>query len=68
MFVFASEDFNQASHRFKMLQAYAEERKRQAIEITKAQTELTLSRTELTIERASVEAPSRPAKGDGGFE
>jgi septal ring factor EnvC (AmiA/AmiB activator) len=56
MFVFASEDFNQASHRFKMLQSYAEERKRQAIEITKAQTELTHSRTELTIERASVEA------------
>ena len=33
MFVFAAEDFSQASLRFKMLQSYAEERKRQALEI-----------------------------------
>ena len=55
MFVFASEDFNQASHRFKMLQSYAEERKRQAGEITNAQHELTETKVELTEERASVE-------------
>ena len=55
MFVFASDDFNQASHRFKMLQSYAEERKRQATEITRAQEELTETRRELTDERASVE-------------
>ena len=55
MFVFASDDFNQASHRFKMLQSYAEERKRQASEITGAQEELTDTRRELTDEQASVE-------------
>ena len=55
MFVFASDDFNQASHRFKMLQSYVEERKRQAQEITSAQEELTVTRRELTDERASVE-------------
>ena len=55
MFVFASDDFNQASHRFKMLQSYAEERKRQATEITSAQEELTDTRRELTDEQASVE-------------
>lgn len=55
MFVFASDDFNQASHRFKMLQSYAEERKRQASEITNAQEELSENRLELTKERASVE-------------
>ena len=54
MFVFASEDFNQASHRFKMLQSYAEERKRQATEITSAQDELSSTRQELTDEKASV--------------
>ena len=55
MFVFASDDFNQASHRFKMLQSYAEERKRQATEINSAQEELTDTRSELVDERASVE-------------
>ena len=55
MFVFAAEDFSQASLRFKMLQSYAEERKRQALEIESAQEELTATREVLTQERESVE-------------
>ena len=55
MFVFASEDFSQAALRFRMLQSYAEVRKRQAEEITSASTELEASRLALTEERASVE-------------
>ena len=55
MFVFAAEDFSQASLRFKMLQSYAEERKRQALEIESAQEDLTATREVLTQERESVE-------------
>lgn len=56
MFVFAAEDFSQAMLRFRMLQAYAEVRKRQAQEITMAQGDLLVSRDALTQEKASVEA------------
>ena len=55
MFVFASEDFSQALLRFRMLQSYAEVRKRQADEIAQAQVDLHNSRNALTQERASVE-------------
>jgi septal ring factor EnvC (AmiA/AmiB activator) len=64
MFVFASEDFSQAALRFRMLQSYAEVRKRQAEEITSASTELEASRLALTEERASVES----ALADQHFE
>ena len=54
MFVFAAEDFSQAAHRFRMLQSYAEVRKRQAIEISDAQTTLSTSKEILSAEKKSV--------------
>jgi septal ring factor EnvC (AmiA/AmiB activator) len=54
MFVFAAEDFSQAAHRFRMLQSYAEVRKRQAVEISDAQTSLTTSKDMLSTEKQSV--------------
>lgn len=62
MFVFSAEDFSQAVLRFRMLQAYAEVRKRQAEEITQAQGDLLVSRDELTQERASVEVALQDQK------
>lgn len=62
MFVFAAEDFSQAMLRFRMIQAYAEVRKRQAEEITQAQGDLRFSREALTQERASVEAALKDQK------
>jgi septal ring factor EnvC (AmiA/AmiB activator) len=54
MFVFAAEDFSQAALRFRMLQSYAEVRKRQALEIADAQTSLTTSKELLSTEKTSV--------------
>lgn len=54
MFVFAAEDFSQAALRFRMLQSYAELRKRQALEISDAQTSLTTSKELLSTEKTSV--------------
>ena len=54
MFVFAAEDFSQAALRFRMLQSYAEVRKRQAVEISDAQTSLTTSKNLLSLEKNSV--------------
>ena len=54
MFVFAAEDFSQAALRFRMLQSYAELRKRQALEISDAQTSLTTSKALLSTEKTSV--------------
>ena len=54
MFVFAAEDFSQAALRFRMLQSYAEVRKRQALEISDAQTSLTTSKEILSTEKTSV--------------
>ena len=54
MFVFAAEDFSQAALRFRMLQSYAEVRKRQAFEIADAQTALTASKGILSAEKTSV--------------
>ena len=54
MFVFAAEDFSQAALRFRMLQSYAEVRKRQALEIADAQTSLNTSKALLSTEKTSV--------------
>lgn len=47
MFVFASDDFNQAYKRLKYIQQYSEYRKKQAILIIKTQTDLTQKIAEL---------------------
>lgn len=47
MFVFASDDFNQAYKRMKYLQQYGEYRRRQADEITNTQTQLNGKKQEL---------------------
>ncbi|HIB78508.1 MAG TPA: hypothetical protein EYM86_00360 [Flavobacteriales bacterium] len=54
MFVFAAEDFSQAALRFRMLQSYAEIRKKQADDITEARSSLASTREVLTNERESV--------------
>jgi len=54
MFVFAAEDFSQAALRFRMLQSYAEVRKKQAFEISDAQNSLATSKEILSTEKISV--------------
>jgi len=56
MFIFASEDINQAYKRLKYIQQYSEYRKGQAIEIVKTQKELTqkISSLKLTNEEKTV--------------
>lgn len=51
MFVFASEDFNQAYKRLKYLQQYSEDRKRQAALIDSMQNQLTSKKQVLEIKK-----------------
>lgn len=51
MYIFASEDFNQAFKRFKFLQEYADYRKRQANEIREAQEKLKAKISQLEKDR-----------------
>ncbi len=51
MYIFASTDFNQAFKRFKIMQEYAEFRKRQANEIKDAQNDLRIRIAELAADR-----------------
>lgn len=51
MYIFASTDFNQAFKRFKIMQEYAEYRKRQANDIKEAQNDLRIRIAELAADR-----------------
>ena len=51
MFVFASEDFNQAYKRLKYLQQYSEDRKRQAALIDSTQKQLSSKKQELEVKK-----------------
>lgn len=55
LFVFAAEDFNQASMRFRLMQSYTEVRKAQVEQIQEAQDELAEVRLKLDQEREAVE-------------
>ena len=55
LFVFAAEDFNQASMRFRLMQSYTEVRKAQVEQIQDAQDELAEVRLKLDQEREAVE-------------
>ncbi|MBK9285375.1 MAG: peptidoglycan DD-metalloendopeptidase family protein [Sphingobacteriaceae bacterium] len=52
MFIFASNDFNQAYARLKYFQQYSEYRKKQAVEIVETQTQLIASLNELKQQRS----------------
>ncbi len=51
MFVFASDDFNQAYKRVKYLQQYSEYRVKQAVQISNTQTELSSKKQELEVRK-----------------